>query len=281
MIERIRVVGSTVSITRVGFGCARIYGGSELRESARLIEAALSAGIRHFDTAPPYGGGRSEEALGEVLAGVDDITLTTKIGIERVDDEAAPSPARLVYRRLVKPLLTRVPGVKSMLLELIASNQIDDKSQLVPRRRLDGSYVRRELEGSLKRLKRDRVDLYLIHEPDQFVLDDEALEFCSALRREGVIATFGLAFGRSASVAPDFGTVVQSRYRDDCSSQNCAERTRIFHGVLRHGWNKRSEGDDAADVGRYLENFLEANPEAAVVFSASSVRQIRQATATL
>ena len=55
MIERVKVAGSTVIISKIGFGCGRIYAGSEIRSSARLIEAALTAGIRHFDTAPMYG----------------------------------------------------------------------------------------------------------------------------------------------------------------------------------------------------------------------------------
>jgi len=61
MIERVKVAGSTVTISKIGFGCGRIYAGSEIRSSARLIEAALSAGIRHFDTAPIYGLGQSDK----------------------------------------------------------------------------------------------------------------------------------------------------------------------------------------------------------------------------
>ncbi len=64
MIERVKVAGSTVTISKIGFGCGRIYAGSEIRSSALLIEAALSAGIRHFDTAPMYGLGQSEDVLG-------------------------------------------------------------------------------------------------------------------------------------------------------------------------------------------------------------------------
>ena len=83
----------------------------------------------------------------------------------------------------------------------------------------------------LKRLKRDRVDLYLVHEPDQFDLDDEALETFIALKREGVIGAFGLAYGRSVSETSDFGTVIQSKYCDERTSQD-DNKTRIFHGVL-------------------------------------------------
>ena len=137
MIGRISVVGSTVVITQVGFGCARIYGGSELRRSARLIEAALSAGIRHFDTAPSYGNGQSEEILGQVLSGMKDVTVTTKIGIERKITEVAPNPMKLGYRQFVKPLLTHMPGLKSKLLQLMADKQRDEFVTTAPRRKLE------------------------------------------------------------------------------------------------------------------------------------------------
>ena len=78
MIERINVAGSNTQISRIGFGCARIYGGRELKNSARVIEAALAAGIRHFDTALSYGEGEFEDVLGRILANVPEITISTK-----------------------------------------------------------------------------------------------------------------------------------------------------------------------------------------------------------
>ena len=280
MIGRVSVVGSTVAITQVGFGCARIYGGSELRRSTRLIDAALSAGIRHFDTAPSYGGGQSEEVLGEALSGMKDVTLTTKIGIERKITGVARSPMQRGYRQFVKPLLTRVPGLKSKLMQLMADKQRDEFLKSAPLRKLENSYIRRELEASLKRLKRDRVDLYLIHEPDQFALDEEALESCTALMREGLIGAFGLAYGRSTSTVPDFGAVNQSQYCGYPDSQENGKRTRIFHGILRHGWHN-SKTESGRDVGRYFKNVLEANPNVAIVFSATSTRQIQQLTTAI
>jgi aryl-alcohol dehydrogenase-like predicted oxidoreductase len=58
-IARIAIAGSDVAIARVGLGCSRIFGRRELRSSARLVEAALQAGVTHFDTAPSYGNGTS------------------------------------------------------------------------------------------------------------------------------------------------------------------------------------------------------------------------------
>jgi aryl-alcohol dehydrogenase-like predicted oxidoreductase len=278
VIERTSLAGSTIAMTRIGFGCARIYGGSELRGSARLIEAALSAGIRHFDTAPSYGNGQSEEVLGQVLGGAADVTIATKVGIERPDAESTRSAARLAYRQFVKPLLTHMPGVKSKLLQFLASRRDGSPAPPPQRRKLEAAHIRRELKGSLKRLKRNRVDLYLVHEPDQFELDDEALETFLALVREGAIGAFGLAFGRTVDATPDFGTVIQSQYRQDRPTP-ADDRTRIFHGVLRHGWrDSGSTSNDFGDVGGYFRGILDTNPKAAIIFSATTAHQILQVT---
>ena len=129
---------------------------------------------------------------------------------------------------------------------------------------------------SLKRLKRDHVDLYLVHEPDQFDLDDEALETFIALKREGIIGAFGLAYARSVDETPDFGTVIQSQYRNEQPSQ-ADNKTRIFHGVLRHRWRN----DPHSKVNSYIADALKANPNVCIIFWASSVQHIRQVTTAL
>lgn len=54
------------------------------KEAVRTLEAAVDKGVNFFDTAPMYGFGRSEEIIGEVLAGRRrDIFLATKCGLRR------------------------------------------------------------------------------------------------------------------------------------------------------------------------------------------------------
>jgi D-threo-aldose 1-dehydrogenase len=281
MMGHLNISGSTVTISRIGFGCARIYAGSEFRRSARLIEAALAAGIRHFDTAPMYGYGQSEDVLAQVLNGITDITVATKVGIPRPALDTARRPIGVAYRRFVHPLLTHLPGVKSQLRRLQSRIWPDVSPSRLPRRRLESRHIRFELTESLSRLKRDRVDLYLVHEPDQFDLDDEALDTFNALRRERLIGAFGLAYGRSITEYPEFGTVVQSRYDSDVPSQQNS-KSRIFHGVIRHGWNhSNSRACTAPEINKYIANILESSPNVGILFSPSSVRQIKQVTAPL
>ena len=274
MTLTLRVAGSEVSITRVGFGCARTFGRSELRASTRLIEAALIAGIRHFDTAPSYGSGLSEAVVGTVLAGIQDVTITTKIGIGRPDRVTGPYSGPVLYRRFARPVMTRFPRTKARLLELIGRRDVigapSDASAL--RQRLTREEVLRGLDESLKHLRRDRVDLYLIHEPDQFELTDELKEVFAELQMNGTIGAFGLAWGRAADTGVGFGTVAQGRYTGGLRPYGIKQETRIFHGVLRHRWG---EDGRVPSAGIRIRKVLDAHPDTAVIVSASTPTQIR------
>lgn len=76
-------------IPAIGLGCwgmSDAYGPANEKESLATIEAALAAGIRHFDTADVYGNGHNETLLASALAGRrQDVFLATKFGF--VGDE--------------------------------------------------------------------------------------------------------------------------------------------------------------------------------------------------
>jgi D-threo-aldose 1-dehydrogenase len=286
MIPLIKIAAAQVTITRIGFGCARLYGGSELKASARVIEAALAAGIKHFDTAPSYGWGDSESVLGELLAGVPDVTITSKIAVPRphtskaTHTSKARQPMRIAYRKLLRPILSHFPGLKSKLLQ-IAARKGEAVTGEVVRRKLSYDEVQKGLEESLKRLKRSFLDLYLLHEPDEFLVTDELANVFQNLQRDRVIGGFGLAFGRVANESPDFGTVIQCSYREDLPTRSIGGHTRIFHGVLRHSWRDVRAQKQYVRPAQYLNKVLEAHPDAAVVFSASSPGQVRRAVGDL
>jgi aryl-alcohol dehydrogenase-like predicted oxidoreductase len=78
--------GPQVSV--VGLGCNN-FGLKLTRDaSVDVVRAALDAGITHFDTAEMYGGGRSEEFLGEALFGHrEEVVIATKFS-PRPNDQA-------------------------------------------------------------------------------------------------------------------------------------------------------------------------------------------------
>lgn len=69
----------------IGLGCmsfAGFYGATDEAESRACLDAALDAGVTHWDTAERYGDGRSEEIIGRYLRDKPaEITLATKGGI--------------------------------------------------------------------------------------------------------------------------------------------------------------------------------------------------------
>jgi aryl-alcohol dehydrogenase-like predicted oxidoreductase len=77
--------GTATRHSRLALGCWTFggsqWGGQDDRDSRAALEAALEAGMTHWDTAIAYGGGRSEKVVGAVLAAGtarDRVYLATK-----------------------------------------------------------------------------------------------------------------------------------------------------------------------------------------------------------
>lgn len=289
LLQTIDIHGSQARITRIGFGCARLFGGAETRASARLIETALACGIRHFDTAPPYGDGCSEQVLGEVLRGMTDVTLASKVGIPRPAGPTGSWRGRW-YRRYLRPALAHAPGLKRRLLALAERRPrggSPTQAAAPTLRCIDPALLMQELETSLALLRRDALDLYLIHEPEGVVIDDELLTAVAALRHQGLIRAFGYAFGSTASTVtvPAGIDVVQSHYSPEAMPGLPGAPTQVFHGVMRRqpaAAALRRAGDRTGDAGpRALAAALRRHPQAAFLFSASTPRQIREVMAVV
>jgi D-threo-aldose 1-dehydrogenase len=163
-------------VSQMVFGGAPIGGlyapvSDEMAEEA--LEAAWAAGIRAFDTAPHYGVGLSERRIGAFLAGRPraEFVLSTKVGRRLV---AAPGDVQGVAGFYGTPQLTRVR----------------DYSR-------DGVLV--ALEDSLRRLRTDRIDIALIHDPDDHAEQalDGAYAALNQLRTEKVIRAVGVGMNQA------------------------------------------------------------------------------------
>src|SRR3989440_549181 len=113
-----RTLGRTgITVSVLTFGCGAV-GGLMTRglpaDQDRAVARALEAGINHFDTAPSYGDGASEENLGRVLARLKPVVIVSS--------------------------KVRLPAERNI-----------------------GAAVAASLDASLKRLKRDHVDLFQLH----------------------------------------------------------------------------------------------------------------------
>src|ERR1700680_4629805 len=177
MIGR-RVGRAGLSVTKLGCGAAGIGGlfkPSPADVARAAVDAAWDAGIRYFDTAPHYGLGISERCLGEALRGRprDEYVLSTKVGRLLVANPA-PTGSDLGSGGFAAP-----DGLPRVL----------DYSA-------DG--VRRSLDASLQRLGLDRVDIVLVHDPDDHADQaiGEALPALIELREQGVIGAVGLGMNQ-------------------------------------------------------------------------------------
>ena len=168
---------SGLGVDAYAFGVAPLANlGHEVTDdqAATALEAAWSAGVRYFDTAPHYGLGLGERRLGAFLATKprDEFILSTKVG-------------RLL---VVNPL-----GIQP------DDAGFDVRSPLVRRRDYSADGVRRSLDDSLKRMGLDRIDVVFVHDPDEFSREamEGAFPALDELRREGVIASYGAGMNQS------------------------------------------------------------------------------------
>ena len=93
-----RVLGTDgPALSLVGLGCNNFGMRIDEEASRAVIFAALDAGVTHFDTAEMYGGGKSEEFIGNALGGRrDEVVIATKFLPRDKDEEW--EPGRLARR---------------------------------------------------------------------------------------------------------------------------------------------------------------------------------------
>jgi aryl-alcohol dehydrogenase-like predicted oxidoreductase len=159
---------STLDLTPIGLGAWAIggewqfgWGPQDDEESIRTIHRAVELGINWIDTAAVYGIGHSEEVVGRALRSL--------------------------------PAADRPYVFTKCSLAWDASGTVFHS--------LRGDSIRREVDGSLRRLQVDRIDLYQIHWPAWAAASpgqdagsiDEAWETLAALKREGKVSWIGVS----------------------------------------------------------------------------------------
>lgn len=182
-----RILGSDFEVSAIGLGCmgfSHAYGApTDRNEAIRAIASAYEMGYTLFDTAEVYGSEdnphHNEELVGEALKSIrNQVQIVTKFGIHFG----------------------------------MSSSQVNHP--LIPDSRPE--VIRASVEGSLKRLQTDHIDLYFQHRMDPAVEPEEVAGVMAELIREGKILHWGTSetneeyLRRAHAVCPV--TAVENRY---------------------------------------------------------------------
>ena len=174
-----------LEVSSIGLGC---MGFSQSyppfipeNEAIEVIQKAVDLGVRFFDTAEVYGPFKNEELVGKALKPFrDKVVIATKFGFEIGTNDD--------YKDGFRPI-----GLNSKK-----------------------DHIKKAVEGSLKRLQTDHIDLYYQHRVDPDTPIEEVAETASELIKEGKILGWGLSeasantIRKANAVCPV--TAVQSEY---------------------------------------------------------------------
>ena len=181
-----RILGkSNLEVSCIGLGCMGMsfsYGPpKDTREMTALLRAAVERGVTFFDTAEVYGPYLNEELVGEALAPFrGQVAIATKFGFD-LNPGFDPRGMK------------GVPGVNSQ-----------------------PEHIKRAVEGSLKRLKIETIDLLYQHRVDPAVPIEDVAGAVKELIQQGKVKHFGLSeagaktIRRAHAVQPV--TALQSEY---------------------------------------------------------------------
>jgi aryl-alcohol dehydrogenase-like predicted oxidoreductase len=173
---------SGLEVSALGLGCMGMsfsYGPpKDKREMTSLLQSAVERGITFFDTAEAYGPYLNEELVGEALAPVrKQVVIATKFGFDLSGSDHRPGAA----------------GLNSQ-----------------------PEHIKKAVEGSLKRLKVDVIDLLYQHRVDPNVPIEDVAGAVKDLIHQGKVRHFGLSeagvqtIRRAHAVQPL--TALQSEY---------------------------------------------------------------------
>jgi len=167
-----------IRVTRLCYGAMRIAGGwdkdkvdaAAIERGIRSLESAVEAGYNFIDHADIYGDTTCEMIHGRALDRHPEwrqqLVVATKCGIRWEDEPAPGAPHRYDF---------------------------------------SGDYIRKSIDGSLQRLKLERVDLYQLHRPDWLADPEDIAQAMIDIHKAGKVRYFGVSNFR-----PSLFSAVQS-----------------------------------------------------------------------
>jgi predicted oxidoreductase len=157
------LAGTSLDVSRIVLGCMTLP--PEPPAAVATIRTALELGITMFDHADVYGRGASEAVFASIWEEVphlrEQIVLQSKCGIRQIGDPDERAGKRYDFSR---------------------------------------DHILAAVEGSLRRLKTDYLDILLLHRPDALVEPEEIAEAFDRLRGQGKVRYFGASNHTAAQI---------------------------------------------------------------------------------
>src|SRR5205809_5385137 len=173
---------SGLEVSAIGLGCMGMSFGygppKNKQEMIALLRAAVERGVTFFDTAEVYGPFTNEELVGEALAPFrKQVVIATKFGFDLSGSDTRPGAAGLNSRP---------------------------------------EHIKKAVEGSLKRLKIESIDLLYQHRVDPSVQIEDVAGTVKELIQQGKVKHFGLSEAGAETIRKAHAvqpvTALQSEY---------------------------------------------------------------------
>ncbi len=215
-----RLPNTDLEVSRIAHGCMTLGGpwnsptaAADTRAQAeRVISAALDHGINFFDHADIYSRGKSESVFGDVLQDMPGvrqrIVIQTKCSIRFRGDPHADDPGRYDFS-----------------YEHIVSS----------------------VEGSLRRLRIDTIDILLLHRPDALMEPAEIARAFSELHSSGKVRYFGVSNFNVGQMA------MLQKHIDQPLVANQLELNVLHNDLINDGVVVNIEGDNYSGATGILD----------------------------
>lgn len=266
-----------IKSSRLGFGCAPIGGSVDPAQGAKALRQALDLGVNHFDVAPSYGYGDAELFLGRELKGRRDaVVIATKFGIEVSPIARLVKPLKGIVRSVLKGrarnssgALKAIPGGRQATSSMHRHAKMDRKTLIST------------FEKSLTRLKTDRIDFLLLHEPPYPILGfEDLLGAAVQLKQQGKLRGFGIS--SFSSQIDDLGA-----YRDKIDLMqlelpDLQQRTEKLYSERKNAPNvffspmRAVRTDSADDITAYLGQAFAEFPSSIILSSTADIQHLNQ-----
>lgn len=167
----------------LGLGCSTFGGSNSKNVAKRTLEYCFENGITYFDVARSYGYGEAESIVGSFVENKrkrEQVVIATKFGI--VPPPKIPFKGLLTFG--MRQLRKIIPASNTMI------KNVSGKS--VNRKPFSPEFARLSLETSLKELRTEYIDIYLLHEcTGEDILRDDIKYLLEKEKEKGKIRTWG------------------------------------------------------------------------------------------